>query len=371
MDILYLFLSLLALWYFSVFLFYRISWKKIPNATNQNDKDFVSVIVACRNEQDNIANIIQKVKNQNFDKDRFEMIVVNDHSKDDTLEIIEKESQSWEKLIIVCMNAGEEGKKSAIEKGISLAKGDIILCTDADCSVNENWIATIIRYFEDEKIKMVSAPVVFLDGKGFFQQLQSLEFLSLIGSGAAAIGRGKSIFCNGANLAYRKSIFLELNAFDNNTVSGDDVFLMHHIKQKYAGGIAFAKQKDAIVKTSCQPNIKAFINQRKRWAAKSSSYKDFDTIAISVLVFLMNISITTLFVLCLFNMQWLVVFVTLFLVKYIADYLFLLPVLKFFRKRNLAFWILPFEIFYCFYIVLIVILSFTNSFEWKGRTHKK
>ena len=371
MYILYLFLSLLALWYFSVFLFYRIAWKKIQNTTNQNDKDFVSVMVACRNEQDDISHIIQKVKMQNFDKSRFEMIVVNDHSTDTTLQILEKEAAIWDKLKVVCLNEGEEGKKSAIQKGISFAKGDIILCTDADCSVGRNWIATIVNYFADEKIKMVSAPVVFLNGKGFFQQLQSLEFLSLIGSGAAAIGRGKSIFCNGANLAYRKSIFLELNAFDNNTVSGDDVFLMHHIKQKYASGIVFAKEKDAIVKTSSQPNIKAFINQRKRWTAKSSSYKDFDTIAISILVFLMNVSIVTLLGMTFFNSQMIALFTALFLVKYIADYLFLLPVLKFFNKRELVFWTLPFEIFYCFYIVLIVILSFTKSFQWRERTHNK
>ena len=371
MEIIFIFLSILGVWYFSVFLLYRNAWKKIPNATNKNDKDSVSVIVACRNEQNNITNLIQQIKTQNLDKNRFELIVVNDHSTDDTLPILEKEAAIWNKLKVVCLSEGEEGKKTALEKGISFAKGDIILCTDADCSVTESWITTIITYFSDEKIKMVSAPVLFENKKGIFRQLQSLEFLSLIGSGAAAIGRGKSIFCNGANLAYRKSVFLEVNSFDNNIASGDDVFLMHQIKQKYANGIAFAKQKEAIVKTSSQPNISAFINQRKRWAAKSGSYKDWDTIVISILVFLMNISITTLFVLSLFNMQWLEVFLTLFLVKYITDYLFLLPVLKFFRKRNLAFWILPFEIFYCFYIVLIVILSFTNSFEWKGRIHKK
>ena len=95
---------------------------------------------------------------------------------------------------------------------------------------------------------------LFEDKKGIFQQLQSLEFLSLIGSGAAAIARGKSIFCNGANLAYRKSIFLELNAFDNNTVSGDDVFLMHHIKQKYAGGIAFASPELEVTGDETQVN---------------------------------------------------------------------------------------------------------------------
>ncbi|MDP7243780.1 MAG: glycosyltransferase [Flavobacteriales bacterium] len=371
MDIFYLFLSLLALWYLVVFLSYRLSWNKIPNAKNKNDKDFVSVIVACRNEEGHIANLIQQIRTQNFDKNRFELIVVNDHSTDDTLSILEKKAAIWNKLKIVCLGEGEEGKKTAIEKGISFAKGDIILCTDADCSVEKNWIATIIHYFTDEKIKMVSAPVLFENKKGIFCELQSLEFLSLIGSGAAAIGRGKSIFCNGANFAYRRSVFLEVDSFDNNIASGDDVFLMHKVKQKYANGIAFAKQKEAIVKTSSQPNISAFINQRKRWASKSSSYKDFDTIAISVLVFLMNVSIVTLLVMAFFYSQMIALFAALFLVKYIADYLFLLPVLKFFKKRNLAFWILPFEIFYCFYIILIVILSFTSSFEWKGRIHKK
>ena len=371
MEIIFIFLSILGIWYFSVFLLYRNTWKKIPNATNKNNKDFVSVIVACRNERNNIRNLIQQIKTQNLDKHRFELIVVNDYSTDDTLSILEREAVIWNKLKVVCLSEGEGGKKIALEKGISFAKGDVILCTDADCSVTESWITTIIDYFTDEKIKMVSGPVLFENKKGIFQQLQSLEFLSLIGSGAAAIGRGKSIFCNGANLAYRKSVFLEVNSLDNNIASGDDVFLMHEIKQKYANGIAFAKKKEAIVKTSSESNISGFINQRKRWAAKSASYKDWDTITISILVFLMNISITTLFVLFLFNIQWLKVFLTLLLVKYIADYLFLLPVLKFFRKRNLAFWILPFEIFYGFYIVLIVILSFTNSFEWKGRIYKK
>jgi cellulose synthase/poly-beta-1,6-N-acetylglucosamine synthase-like glycosyltransferase len=371
MEIIFIFLSILGVWYFFVFLLYRNAWQNIPNAIDKNDKDSVSVIVACRNEQDNIANLIQQIRMQNFDKNRFELIVVNDHSTDETVSILEKEAAIWNKLKIVCLGEGEEGKKTAIEKGISFAKGDIIVCTDADCSVTENWITTITAYFSDEKIKMVSAPVLFKNKKGIFWELQSLEFLSLIGSGAAAIGRGKSIFCNGANFAYRRSVFAEVNSFDNNIASGDDVFLMHKVKQKYANGIAFAKQKEAIVITSSQPNILALINQRKRWTAKSSYYKDWDTIAISILVFLMNISITTLFVLSLFNMQWLEFFLTLFLVKYIADYLFLTPILKFFKKRNLAFWILPFEIFYCFYIILIVILSFTSSFEWKGRIHKK
>ena len=168
------------------------------------------------------------------------MIIVNDHSEDSTLQILEKAAENWQNLKIICMNEVEQGKKNGIKKGISFAKGDIILCTDADCSAGKNWIKTISDYFADKNLKLLSAPVEFNKNQGIFQKIQALEFLSLIGSGAAAINRGKSIFCNGANLAYRKSVFLELNSYDSNSaVSGDDVFLMHHVKRKYSNGIRF------------------------------------------------------------------------------------------------------------------------------------
>jgi len=380
--ILYIFLILLLSWYFKVFFLYRYSWKSILPSENINKTDFITVIIACRNEENNILNIIEDVKNQDFDKQRFEMIVVNDHSEDSTLKILEKSAKSWENLKIICMNEGEQGKKNAIKKGISFASGSVILCTDADCRVGKNWIRTIANYFTDKSVKLLSAPVEFHYKKDVFQKIQALEFLSLIGSGAAAINTGKGIFCNGANLAYRRSVFLELNSYDSNsTVSGDDVFLMHHVKVKYPSGIRFAKDRESIVKTDAQPNLKSFVNQRKRWTAKSSSYTDWDTISVSILVLLINVSIVVLSVLSilstitphesviLFSTKFLLLFVLFF--KYISDYNFLIPVLKFFRRRDLAIWILPFEVIYSFYIVSIVIYSFSSNFEWKGRKFRK
>jgi cellulose synthase/poly-beta-1,6-N-acetylglucosamine synthase-like glycosyltransferase len=380
--ILYIFLILLLSWYFKVFFLYRYSWKSIRPSKNINKTDFISVIVACRNEENNILNIIEDVKNQNFNKQRFEMIVVNDHSEDSTLLILEKAAKSWENLKIICMNDGEQGKKNAIKKGISCANGSVILCTDADCRAGKNWIKTIANYFTDKSVTLLSAPVEFHNEKGIFQKIQALEFLSLIGSGAAAINTGKGIFCNGANLAYRKSVFLEANSYDSNsTVSGDDVFLMHHVKVKYPSGIRFAKDREAIVKTDTQPNLKSFVNQRKRWTAKSSSYTDWDTISVSILVLLINVSIVLLSFLTilselithdsqlLMSSNWMLLIVLFF--KYISDYNFLIPVLKFFRRRDLAIWILPFEVIYSFYIVSIVIYSFSSNFEWKGRKFRK
>ena len=144
---------------------------------------------------------------------------------------------------------------------------------------------------------VASGPVSFNHQSTFFNQIQTLEFLSLIASGAAAIGLNKPIFCNGANMAYRKADFLELNNFENDeAVSGDDVFLLHSVKEKYKDAIAFAKDENATVLTDAVQTAKGFINQRKRWTAKTSGYKDFASIYSSFLVLFTNLSLVFLFV---------------------------------------------------------------------------
>ena len=171
---------------------------------------------------------------------------------------------------------------------------------------------------------------------------------------------------------YRKDIFLEVNNFEINTMaSGDDVFLLHSVKAKYPRSIAFAKNEDAIVITEGTQSLKTFINQRKRWAAKSSGYKDSASIYTSYLVLFVNLSFVFLFAMQFFPQQYFELFILFYIAKFIADLFLLYPVLRFFKRSDLTLWILPFELFYSFYIVLIVVLSFTKSFEWKGRIHKK
>ena len=171
---------------------------------------------------------------------------------------------------------------------------------------------------------------------------------------------------------FTEAIFLEVNDFkDDKTVSGDDVFLLHSVKAKYPKAIAFAKNEDAIVITEGVQTINGFINQRKRWTAKSSSYKDFASIYVSYLVLFVNLAIVFLFAMQFFSQQYFELFILFYIAKFIADLFLLYPVLRFFKRTDLIRWIFPFELFYSFYIVLIVVLSFTKSFEWKGRTHKK
>ena len=349
---------------------YTLGWHKVQAITNKDFTPKVSIVIAMRNEENEVERLLQNLQSQIYPTDKLELILVNDHSIDNTLNILN--SSQLDNLQVINMPKEEFGKKNAIKKAVELASGDIILASDADCSFNPKWGQTMANYFADENIKMVSGPVAYHKQKGMFLSLQALEFSSLIGSGAGAIGVNNAIFCNGANMAYRKEVFLEVNEFSIDTaVSGDDVFLLHSVKAKYSNAIVFAKQENAIVTTDAVQTLNGFINQRKRWTAKSSGYKDFASIYASFLVLFTNLALVFLFAMHFVSIEYFNLFLLFYALKFLVDLLLLTPVLKFFKRTDLIKWILPFEIFYSFYIVLIVILSFTKKFEWKGRTHSK
>ena len=370
MFLLGLIILVILFFYALLIIRYAFGWSKIKRIPKGQFFPNVSVVIAMRNEEDQINDLIAGLQSQIYPKDKLEFILVNDHSSDNTLSLLEKYALT--NLKILDMPEGEYGKKDAISMAVSIARGEIILASDADCGFSPNWVHSMVSYFINDNVKLVSGPVVFNSKEGVFQSLQALEFASLIGSGAGAIGINNAIFCNGANMAYRKEVFLEVNSFGNDSVvSGDDVFLLHSVKAKCANSIVFAKEEKAIVNTNSLQTFRDFVNQRKRWAAKASRYKDIESIYVSYLVFFTNAALIFLFVMLFFDVFFLYLFVIFYAIKFFVDQLLLYPTLTFLNRKYLIKWIFPFEFFYSFYIILIVFFSFTRNFEWKGRMHKK
>lgn len=348
---------------------YKIGWSLIKPSQKKTYSPSVSVIVALRNEEKNINNLLEFLKNQNYNDKVLEFILVNDHSSDNTLSLLHK--SNIENLRIINLKDNEYGKKTAIIKAVNIANGEIILATDADCCFDINWVSSMVSYFQNPDVHLVSGPVIYHKKNSFFQKLQCLEFVSLVASAAGSVGINNAIFCNGANMAYRKKSFLKLNDFnESRSPSGDDVFLLHSIKSKNKKSIVFAKEKNAIVATDGQPSLSSFINQRKRWASKSTLYKDVASTYVSYLVFFTNLTFAFLSIMSFFSSNFLISFILFFIVKSIVDFLLLFPVLKFFKRIDLAKLIFPFELFYSFYIVVIACLSFYKSFEWKDRIYR-
>lgn len=366
--------------YLSLIMQYGKSWKQLAIVENQQVtssplKTTVSIIIAARNEEENILNLLNAIANQNYATALFEIIIVDDNSEDRTVEVIKKFRLSHPELFIQLLqlqnlNSLFQGKKAAINEGIKISKNELIVTTDADCVMQKNWLITLVAYYEMHQPKMIAGPVL-LSGDSIFQQLQQLEFLSLMGTTAAAIKANRPLMCNGANLAYSRTIFEEVGGFNSNQniATGDDTFLMFEIWKKYKDGVHFLKSNDAVVTTEANKQLKAFLQQRIRWASKTNQYKINHVSCVGYLLMLTNMVILASAALAIINSKSLLLCFVLFCAKLICDYIFLSAVAQFFNRKDVMnpFLFLVSTLLYPFYIFIVGIKSQRGSYKWKGR----
>ncbi len=329
---------------------------------------FVSVILAARNEEANIGFLLDDLFSQEYPPDQVEIIVVNDHSEDTTQAIVEEKIRKFPFSNCKVIKAAMEGKKSAIATGVALARGEVIVTTDADCRVGVLWLRSIQSCFNDAT-KMVFGPVKIEQRESLFSKMQSIEFSSLIGSGAATMAFGIPTMCNGANLAFRREVFYEVSGYEGNLkiASGDDEFLMRKIAQKYPQGVRFNNAREGIVTTMPQKSISQFILQRLRWAGKWKHHQDFGSKLLAVYVFLFHVMVLSLPV--LYAMGYLSGYWVVFglLIKLIVEFMLLYHVALWLTIRWHWSSFLLLQLFYSLYAVGIGIASLFIRPSWKGR----
>jgi cellulose synthase/poly-beta-1,6-N-acetylglucosamine synthase-like glycosyltransferase len=278
-------------------------------------------------------------------------------------------------------------KKDAIKTAIKIAQFEWIITTDADCIVPKKWLKCyndFIMLFIDKSIKtnMIVAPVAYKTNGSFLQNFQNIDFLSLIGSTIGGFGINKPFLCNGANLCYKKETFFAVNGFDgnDNIASGDDIFLLDKITNKYPNTVHYLKSKDALVLTKPETTFKGLLSQRVRWASKTAATKNWFGKLVGGLVLLMNLFLVFGFgfwVLGCFTevhsslQRFTEVLVFMFLIKFNLDFLLIQKTYKFVGINNgLKSYILS-SVLYPFFVVLVVLLSFFKKYEWKGRSFNK
>ncbi|MEO7960550.1 MAG: glycosyltransferase family 2 protein, partial [Ginsengibacter sp.] len=267
-------------------------------------------------------------------------------------------------------------KKAGLEKAISVARGSLIVTTDADCIAGKKWLETIATFHLENDFVFIAAPVVIDGGSkvnhDFLSIFQALDFMTMQGITGASVAKKFHNMCNGANLAYTKQAFDIAGGFKgiDNIASGDDMLLMQKIQKLYPQKIGFLKSKDAIVFTQPAVSLLDFMNQRIRWASKSGSYKDPKITSVLFLVYLFNAWILMSMILSIFFIHFFQVVLLLFAGKILVELFFLYPVSNFFGKRQLLWWFIPAEPFHILYIILAGWLGRFGSYKWKGRRVK-
>ena len=365
--------------YAGMMIFYWLGWRSLPDVI-LNDKNYsttISVIIAARNEENNIGNLLEKLQQQTYPEYLFEVIVVNDHSTDDTAAIVKK----FPLVRLIDLKTGEANsfKKKAIEEGIAEAKNDLIVTTDADCSPQYTWLESIAGFKQKTNSLFIAAPVILDSSKAntdsaqeeneLLDIFQQLDFLILQGITAVSVSKKIFSMCNGANLAYDKNIFYEVDGFKSidKVASGDDMLLMQKVRRSHPSQVAYLKSKSAIVFSKTELSWKNFFNQRLRWASKARMYNELNIFLVQFLVYIFNLLFLVLFIASFWEFNYFILLLILWIAKTLVELPFVNSVATYFNKRHLVKWFLFLQPVHIVYTIVVGLLSQFVNYKWKDR----
>ncbi len=322
----------------------------------------LSLIIACRNEINNIPNLLISIENQTHKPD--EVIFVDDNSTDETYNFLINYSKKNNNIKVIKNNG--KGKKLALIKAAKIAKSEYLIFTDADCILNKNHCHLALEYLSKNDSDMLLGAVDITDENGIFNIIEKIEFSSLQAVTAYTALLNNPIMCNGANLIIRRTTYLQyIYNINTSIASGDDMFILHILKKNKAK-INYLFDNNYIIKTKGTKSLKKFLLQRTRWASKSINYTDISTIFTAILVVLINLMIiTSLFFIPHFSLF-------IILIVLIIENIILLPYLfKYKQYRILKYYPIFFPIMSILYPLYIITILISILFYNKNNPHWK
>jgi glycosyltransferase involved in cell wall biosynthesis len=323
-----------------------------------------SIIVPFRNEAKNLPFLLESLSKLNYPNDLFEVILVDDGST----EVFSIQYSVFSVQLIENIRTSNSPKKDAITSAMNVANNDWIITTDADCMVNKNWLLSLDNYIQlHHEVSMIAGAVTYRCKNIFLHHFQQLDLASLQGATIGSFGLRKGFMCNGANFAYTKSFFYDLNGFNGNDgiASGDDVFLLQKAIAQFPEKAHYLKSDYNLVITKPLDDWKSLFYQRVRWASKTGSYQSRFGIGLGLVVFGGNVGLLLVICCLLFGIVNLYLLIFLLFAKFSVD-LILIHKTNTFLKNKTHFFLLS-SLLYPFFSVSVALYSLFGKYEWKGR----
>lgn len=331
---------------------------------------FISIIISARNEEKQIVRCLEQIAKQNYPVQQFELILIDDASEDSTYQKAERYLQTSGLDYTLIRETAHKGKKHQVARGIDLAKGSVIVTSDADVVFRyATWLSSIAGYFKTYHPQMLIMPVDFEAEGTWLSSFQVVENLALTAITAGYAGLQKPFLCNGANLAFRKSSYEAVNGYNSHRhlSSGEDVFLMEDLKKTDPHGIHYFLSRDLIARTVPQESLGGLLRQRVRWASKTKHNSNALNLFAGLIVMLSNLLFLALFV-AILKKSWIIPYLSIFVAaKFVFDFLLLFLASDFLGRIRYLGWFVPFECLYWVYAFVIGISSFFMKPAWKGK----
>jgi biofilm PGA synthesis N-glycosyltransferase PgaC len=358
---------------YSVMIIYAISgWKKLKVEEETQPWLGVSILMAARNEAENIETVIRDIFNQSYAADLFELIVIDDHSEDETLSIASSLKNEFPNLKVISNDDGL-GKKAALQTGIRQAKFETIATVDADCRVPSEWLISMTSHWVKNQTRMLLGPIVFQSNQTVLQQSQAMEMLAIMGLTGGFAAHQKPIMANGANLFFNKRSFEEIGGYGNSeNPSGDDVFTMLQFSEKWPESVQFVKHYEAAVLTKAEATFSAFWQQRKRWLSKKSGYSSWLVKGTAIITYMANAAtfVSFIAIIVAFGSFWTDRLMWVLFIKTLLDLILTRTVSRDLQPHCGIANILVSELFVVVYVTFLGIFGNVRNYVWKGREIK-
>ncbi|RZN82423.1 MAG: glycosyltransferase [Winogradskyella sp.] len=269
----------------------------------------VSIIICAKNEAENLRQNLSKIISQNYNN--FEVVLINDNSWDETLDVIEEFASKHSNITVVDVKPIEQfwgNKKYALTLGIKASKYEFLLFTDADCApVSNQWLSEMSSHFSNKKSIILGygayAKVKYslLNALIRFETIMTaLQYFSYAKMGTPYMGVGR-------NLAYRKELFFNNSGFMKHMEikSGDDDLFVNAIANKNNTAICFSEESFTI--SEPKKTLKDWVTQKRRHISTAKHYKPLHKFLLS-LYFLSQFAFWAIVtILLLFLYQWKIV----------------------------------------------------------------
>ncbi|MCX6142002.1 MAG: glycosyltransferase [Ignavibacteriales bacterium] len=360
----YLLISLLVLYLVQVAVFTAAA-RRTRDEQGNISQPFISVLIAARNEESNLSDCLKSVLNQSYDTERYEVIVINDHSTDGTESICQEFALRFHNFSYA--NAREDstlrGKTNALDQGIEKARGEIILVTDADCSVPRTWVEWTARRYSNS-VGMVGG-ITLQKAGNWFEGMQSLDWAFLLGLASATVSLRHPLSTIGNNLSFRKAAYGEVGGYRKIPFSVTEDFMLFRsiVKTKNWDYLCPIDPNVLVVSQPCS-SWKELFRQKQRWGKGGLDMKlsGFSIMAIgfglNAMILLSPVLGNSLFAL------------GALLFKMAGDYSFLRTVLKKLGRLDHLKYFSAFQAYFFLYVLVLPFIVFLGGkVVWKGRKY--
>lgn len=326
----------------------------------------LSILIPFRNEALHLPQLLQALGQQSLDRRHWECIFINDHSEDQGPELISRNPVDHFRLI----SSPGEGKKKAIDAGVSVARGNFYVQTDADCVMGAEWLKTIYDQLTRREALVIAGPVCIQFPVNALDYFQAFDFIAFMGMTHLGIQTGLWHLANGANLTYDRVAYHRMKNTHQEVdlASGDDMFLMQAAAEINKEKIFFLQNPAITVETRAIQDPGAFIQQRLRWGSKTGKLKDWKLKLALGFTALFSLLLIIALTYSLFTGKGWKELAIFWLSKWTIDFIYLRSLAPFFNQKIPWRPYLICALAYPFYLGLMVILSiFKRNYEWKGR----